>query len=62
MYETIDDVLKITNVKDYMVTCDLEQGFHLIPVHPEHSDYLCFKWKNAYYKWMVTPFGENFSL
>ena len=50
MHETIDDLLKITNG----VTWDLEQGFHHIPVHPEHSDYFCFKWKNAYYKWMVT--------
>lgn len=61
VYESIEDVLKITNVNEHMVTWDLEQGFHHIPIHPEYSDYLCFKWKNAFYKWTVTPFGGNFS-
>ena len=61
VYETIDDVLKITEVNDHIVTWDLEQGFHHIPVHPEHSNFLCFNWKNSYYKWLVTPFGGNFS-
>ena len=61
VYESIEDVLKITDVNDYIVTWDLEQGFHHIPVHKEYSDYLCFKWKNCFYKWTVTPFGGNFS-
>ena len=61
VYESIEDVIKITSVNDHIVTWDLEQGFHHIPIHGDYTDYLCFKWKNAFYKWMVTPFGGNFS-
>ena len=61
VYSSIDDVLKITKNNDQMVTWDLEQGFLHIPVHESHSKYLCFQWKGNVYKWLVTPFGGNFS-
>ena len=60
-YASIDDVLKITKNNDHMVTWDLEQGFLHVPVHKEHSKFLCFQWKGSVYKWLVTPFGGNFS-
>ena len=61
IYEGIEEVLKITKPNDLIITWDLEQGFHHIPVADEHSKYLCFKWKGVHYNWMVTPFGGNFS-
>ena len=44
-YENINSVIKITQPKDYMITCDLKSGFFHIPVHKEHRTLLGFKVK-----------------
>ena len=44
-----------------MVTLDLEQGFHHIPIHKKLYNNLCFHWKNEYFNWISTTFGGNFS-
>lgn len=60
-YEDINSVIKITQPKDYMITADLKDGFHHIPVHKDHQLLLGFKFKSIYYTWSVLPFGHNCS-
>lgn len=60
-YEDIDDVIKTVQPSDHLVTLDIKNGFFHIPVKQEDTNYLCFKWKDQYYKWLVLPFGCNYS-
>ena len=60
-YEDINSVIKVTRPKDYMVSCDLKDGFFHIPVHEDHRTLLGFKYKSTYYTWNVLPFGHNCS-
>lgn len=60
-YEDIDSVIQCVKPKDYMITTDLKDGFHHVPVHSDHRKYLGFKYRNCYYQWTVLPFGHNCS-
>ena len=59
--EGIDNVCNLINKDDLMITVDLKDGFHHIPVHDDYRSFLGFKWKNKYYVWNVLPFGLNVS-
>ena len=60
-YENIDDVLNIVAPLDKLVTIDLKNGFFHIPVHRHYRDFLCFQWRDRFYRWCVLPFGSNVS-
>ena len=60
-YEDIGNVVEQIKPQDSLVTLDIKSGFHHIPVHLAHQDYLGFEWQGKFYKWKVTPFGLNCS-
>ena len=55
--EGIDAVIDIVEADDEMITIDLTEGFHHIPIHPDHQQFLGFKWRNQYFVWQYLPFG-----
>ena len=59
--EDINTVLSIIKPKDFMVTADIKNGFHHIPVCVDHQQYLGFQFEQTYYKWKVLPFGHTCS-
>ena len=61
IYEDIKTVIDLAQPSDNIVTCDIKNGFFHIKVHPEHSQYLGFKYQSKYYKWVVLPFGLSVS-
>ncbi len=42
---------------DYLVSVDLEAGFHHIKINPFFRKYICFSWRDKTYCWNVLPFG-----
>jgi hypothetical protein len=46
---------------DWMATLDLESGYHQVPLHPEHYQYLGVEWKRngkaVYFVWRVLFLG-----
>lgn len=60
-YEDINTVIEVIQPEDFIVTFDLKNGYFHIPVKESDSKYLCFQWKNNFYKWRVLPFGSNIS-
>ena len=60
-YTDINSALEIVDPDDLLVTLDIKSGFHHIKVHPEHTQYLGFKFEGIYYKFVVLPFGLNCS-
>lgn len=61
VYEDIENVLEIVSPLDKLVTLDLKNGFFHVPIKESCRDYLCFQYKNKYYRWCVLPFGSNVS-
>ena len=57
VYEDIRAVKKCVKKGDKLVTLDLKNGFHHIPIHPEYKDYFGFNWNDQFYRWNVLPFG-----
>ena len=45
IYEDIKMVIDLAQPSDNIVTCDIKNGFFHIKVHPEHSQYLGFKYQ-----------------
>ena len=60
-YTDINSALEIVDPDDLLVTLDIKSGFHHIKVHPQHTQYLGFKFDGIYYKFVVLPFGLNCS-
>lgn len=56
-YEDVSFLPQILKPGDKLVTIDLKDGFHHIPVDSQSSQYLGFEWKNVIYTWNVCPFG-----
>ena len=44
---------------DSLVTLDIKNEFHHIPVHSGHHKFLGIHWKGHWYQWTVLPFGFN---
>lgn len=59
--EGIDTVCDLLKPNDKLITIDLKDGFHHIPVNKEFRRYLGFSWKGTFYTWNVLPFGLNIS-
>jgi hypothetical protein len=60
-YEDISLLHQVLRPGDYLVTIDLKDGFHHIPISDSSAGYLGFSWKNVYYRWNVCPFGLSCS-
>ena len=60
-YEDIGTVIQVVKPKDHIVTLDLKNGFHHVPIHAHHKRLLGFRWKGKFYIWNVLPFGHNCS-
>lgn len=46
---------------DWMTSLDLKDGFHHVPVHPQHQRHLGMRWKDKTYIWTHLPFGLSAS-
>ena len=55
--EGIDVVKNLIKCNDYMITVDLQSGFHHCHIKKEFQKYLGFYHKGFYYVWCVLPFG-----
>ena len=58
-YESISMVCDQVRPHDSLVTLDIKNGFHHIPVHSDHRKFLGIHWKGHWYQWTVLPFGFN---
>ena len=56
-YEGIKTVKGLIRSNDRLVTTDLKNGFHHVPIHVDDWKYLGFCWKQEFYVWCVLPFG-----
>ena len=48
---------KLMYKRDFLVSIDMKDAFHLIPVHSSHQKYLMFMFQGKYYKFICLPFG-----
>ena len=55
--EGIEVVSQYIKLHDVMISIDLKNGYHHIPISQNDQTYLGFAWKNIYYVWQVCPFG-----
>ena len=62
-YEDIQVVSLLIQPNDFMVTLDLKNGFHHIPINKADQDQEClgFSFRGKSYKWTVLPFGLKIS-
>ena len=60
-YECIETVCEYIQAKDKLITLDLKNGFHHVPIVRCDHKYLGFKWRSTYYVWQVLPFGLSCS-
>lgn len=60
-YEDINTVLSLAKYGDNIVTLDLKNGFHHVPVSAKDQTWLGFKFNGHYYQYGYLPFGANFS-
>lgn len=56
-YEDITQLESVLQAGDYLITIDLKDGFHHIPIAKEDQTYFGFYWKGQFYVWLVLPFG-----
>ena len=56
-YEDIRCVEKCVKSGDQLVTLDIKNGFHHIPINIEFRDYFGFSWRGEFFHWCVLPFG-----
>ena len=60
--EGIDTVSNQIESEDQLISIDLENVFHHVPVKLIHQKYLGFFWKGHYYVWCVLAFGIKSAL
>ena len=61
---TMEDIRKVKLLLqpgDWMTSIDLKDGFHHIPIHREHQQYLGMTWRGQTYAWTHLPFGLSAS-
>ena len=46
---------------DQLVTIDLKDGFHHVPIAKQFKKYLGIYWKGQYFVWQVLPFGVSYA-
>ena len=56
-YEDISTVATLIEDDDNLITADIRQGYHHIPVHKDYQEYFGICWRGKYYKFQYLPFG-----
>jgi hypothetical protein len=59
--EDIGTVIDIVQPHDLLITLDLKNGFHHIPIAVKHQQFLGFHFQGRYFVWQVLPFGLSSS-
>ncbi len=60
-YEDINNVIDYIQPHDLLITVDIKNGYHHIPVALEHQQFLGISFRGRYFVWQVLPFGLNAS-
>ena len=60
-YEDINTVVEYIQPHDLLVTLDIKNGFHHIPMALEHQQFLGISFRGRYFVWQVLPFGLSAS-
>lgn len=60
-YEDINTVIEYVQPHDLLITLDIKNGFHHIPVALDHQQYLGISYQGRYFVWQVLPFGLSAS-
>ena len=55
--ETLHAVLSFITPRCYLASLDLKHANYSVPIHPDHTKFLKFIWKNQLYKFSVLPNG-----
>ena len=55
--EGITVVSQLIQEEDILMTIDVKDGFHHIPLHQESQSYVGIYWKGKFYAWCVLCFG-----
>ena len=55
--ETLQSVLSLITPGCYLASLDLNDAYYSVPIHPDHTKFLKFIWKNKLYKFLVLPNG-----
>ena len=61
---TMEDIRKVRpllQAGDWMTSIDLKDGFHHVPIHPDHQQHLGMSWQGQTYIWTHLPFGLSAS-
>ena len=56
-FETLKDVSRIARPGDWMLSFDLEDGYHAVGIHPESQSYMTFSIQGQLYSCCSLPFG-----
>jgi hypothetical protein len=59
--EDIRKVRPLLQTGDFMTSIDLKDGFHHVPIHPDHQQHLGMSWQGQSYCWTHLPFGLSAS-
>ena len=60
-YETFDSVLGMLGRGWFMVTLDLQDGYHHVEIAEDSRKFLGLHWLGKWYRWRALPFGGSFS-
>ena len=55
--ETFEHALTLVSRNIFMASIDIENAYYSIPIHPQHQNYLSFKFKNKCYSFTCVPNG-----
>ena len=55
--KTLQSVLSLITPGCYLLSLDLKDAYHSVPIHLNHTKFLKFIWKNQLYKFLVLPNG-----
>ena len=55
--KTLQSVLSLITPGCYLASLDLKDVYYSVPIHPDHTKFLKFIWKNQLYNFLVLPNG-----
>eukprot|EP01052_Picozoa_sp_SAG31_P062269 SAG31_NODE_21259_length_554_cov_0.518681_2_plen_123_part_01 len=56
-FETLKDAKRVARPGDYMLSFDLEDGYHAIGIHPDSQRFMTFSIRGQLYSCCSLPFG-----
>lgn len=56
-FETLKCLSRLAQADDWMISVDLQDGFHCLQVQPRHQKYFTFQIQGQYFTSAVLPFG-----